>query len=959
MKKLITLITCFIILSSINAQNEGNVWCFGRGVGIDFNSGVAVPFANTNMVSNEGNATVCDVNGNLLFYTNGVEVWNKNNVVMPNGSGLKGDRSSTQSSLIVKKPGSNTIYYLFTTDNVGGRDGLSYSEVDISLNGGLGDVNSNKNVFLVSPTCEKVTAIRHKNGVDVWIVTHLSGNNTFRSYLLSSTGLNASFPVNTNIGVSVILNTTQVGYLKASRDGSRIAVAHTSMDVLEVFDFNNVTGRLSNKLSFTGFGPGGVYGVEFSPNGDLLYVQEKSVSTPTNIFQFNLLAGSQAAINNSKMLVGVATQYGGALQSAPDGKIYHSNLGANTLDVINNPNVLGIGCNFALAPFSFPGNDVLLGLPNFINDIYNPTFSAINLCFGDLTQFTMATTTNVTSVLWNFDDPASGALNTSTNFAPGHQFTSSGTYNVRLTVFIFGNPRTTTIPIFINPTPSINLGNDTTLCTGDVMTLNATSAGVTAYVWQDGSANATFNVNRPGTYSVEVTNGICPNKDTIVVYYNALPVVSLGNDTTLCPTQTALLDATFPNSTYTWQDNSIGATFSANQPGTYWVEASNRCGRTRDTIDINFTTSPLVNLGNDTVLCDGQNLQLDASFPKTSYTWQDNSTASTYNVTNQGLFWVNATNKCGTTIDSVNVGFISAPMVDFGNDTVLCDGQNLLLDATNSDATYLWQDNSTDSTFNVSQTGTYRVEVVNKCGNTKETIDVSYIFPPLVNLGNDTTLCYGQDVILDASASYATYFWQDGSTDSTFNVTQQGTYWVDVINKCGSATDTIDVIYYPMPVVDLGNDTAICLGENIFLNSAYPNATYLWQDGSTDSTFNVIDLGVYWVKVFEGCTVFDTLVVTEGDCEFTISIPNVFTPNADGQNDLFQAIINKTTFNMERLNFDMTILNRWGHTLFETNRITDGWEGRTASGVESPQGVYYYIIHFKSEEYKGSVTLLR
>jgi Secretion system C-terminal sorting domain len=362
------------------AQNEGNIWYFGSNAGIDFNSGVPVALTNGALSTSEGCASISDNNGVLQFYTDGVTVWNRNHLVMPNGTGLTGGVSSTQSAIIAKKPGSSTIYYLFTADGFAEPNGLRYSEVDMSLQGGLGDINSNKNIPIVTPTCEKAAIIRHSNNIDFWIVTHLFNSDAFHSYLFTAAGINAT-PVVSNVGTSISGALTYIGYLKGSVDGSRIAVANSNMDNAELFDFDNATGLLSNALTFNNFnGPnGGAYGIEFSPNSNLLYVSDASNST-NSIYQYNLLAGSPTAIVNSRTIIGSyqislgATGWGGALQLGPDNKIYYASLNLSFLGVINNPNLIGSSCNYVANGVSLAGRYSTMGLPSFSNDIYsNPT----------------------------------------------------------------------------------------------------------------------------------------------------------------------------------------------------------------------------------------------------------------------------------------------------------------------------------------------------------------------------------------------------------------------------------------------------------------------------------------------------------------------------------------------------------------------------------------------------------
>ena len=611
MKSIATNVIIFISLLVLpmlgDAQNEGNFWYFGTNAGIDFNSGTAVAVTNGQLITQEGCATISDNSGNLLFYTDGIFVWNSNHLIMPNGFGLLGDPSSTQSAIIVKKPGSNLIYYIFTVDNEGQANGLRYSEVDMSLQGGLGDINISKNILIATPVCEKICAIKHQNNTDFWIVTHLyNGSNTYHSYLLSSTGLNIT-PIVTNIGINIPFVATgaeTLGYLRASPDGTRIVAANWTEDNFDLYDFNKTTGVLSNVMSFTGFNGsgafptyGGPYGVEFSPNGNLLYIAENYL-TINNVYQYNLLAGSFAAINSSRITIATATPgLSGALQLAPDQKIYHALWGELAVSVINNPNILGLGCNYATNAFSLAGKTSGIGFPTFVNSINPaPGFSFINLCFGDSTQFNINSTLLLDSVLWDFGDPGSGINNTSGDTIPIHFFTGTGSYTVTLITYSPSGSDTTVNQVTITPLPIINLGNDTLICPGDLLILNATTPNAN-YLWSDNSTNPTLNVSIPGTYWVQVSVNNCSSTDTLIVIQDTLSNINLGNDMVLCEGETLLLNATTPNGNYLWQDNSTNSTLIVNSQGNYWVEVTNNCGTTSDTINIlidTCTTIPLV-----------------------------------------------------------------------------------------------------------------------------------------------------------------------------------------------------------------------------------------------------------------------------------------------------------------------------------------------------------------------------
>ncbi len=854
MNKFFKIFILLFLPFTLFGQNEFNVWYFGSNAGMDFNGGAPVPLTNGALNTTEGVASISDNTGALLFYTDGLTIWNQNHQAMPNGTGLMGGVSSSQSAIIVKQPGVNSIYYVFTV-NTGGA-GLRYSEVDMTLQGGLGDININKNILVALPTCEKQTAVKHQNNNDFWIVTHLDGSNAFHSYLLTSSGLSLT-PVISNVG-TVIGGGAAIGYMKASHNGSRLAIANRSIDNVELFDFDNATGVLTNPIAFNNFTGPGVYGVEFSPNDNLLYISEGS-SPISNVYQYNLLAGTPVDIANSRVTVGVFNGWGGALQLGPDYKIYHARYLQTSIGVITDPDSIGLACNYVGNGFFLGGPISQFGLPLTFVSPQN-VISANNFCLGDSTAFN----TNASpydSLLWNFGDVNSGLNNTSTAVTPLHLYTDTGTFVVSLVVFLSGNTDTITHSVTIIPLPTISLGNDTTLCQGTTLMLNASNTNAT-YLWSDNSTNPTFTVNQQGTYWVQVTNICGSTTDSITVNYLQPPIVNLGNDTTMCQGNVLMLDATNPNAAYLWNDNSIDSTFTVTQPGIYWVEVTGFCGSVIDSINVSYIIPPAINFGNDTILCQGATLTLNASNPNATYLWSDNSTNPTFPVTQPGTYWVQVTNICGSDTDSITVNYLQPPVVNLGNDTTLCQGNVLTLDATSSNVTYLWNDNSTDSTYIVTQPGIYWVEVTGYCGSVTDSIDVNYISLPTAILGNDTTICQGATLTLNATNPNATYLWNDNSTNPTFIVTQQGTYWVQVTNICGSASDSISVSYLQPPIVNLGNDTSLCQGGTITLNASGQNATYLWSDNSTGSAYTVTQQGTYWVVVTNICgSVTDSIYV--------------------------------------------------------------------------------------------------
>jgi hypothetical protein len=366
MRKSLTILFLLCLFASVQAQNK--IWYFGNRCGLDFSSGSPVAITNSMMKADEGCVTVSDNANQVLFYSNGDTVWNANHVPMPNGTGLYGQLSATQSCLAVRKPGSPNIYYLFTLACQGNANGFCYSEIDMTLNAGLGDVTSNKNVQLLTPCLEKLAAVRHANGVDVWVMVHPLNSGSYYAYLVSSGGISA--PVISLIGGTInssMNNVETLGCMKFSCDGRKMAAAHYGFDEVHLFDFNRTTGMLTNvQVLTTTYTP---YGIEFSATSNYLYVTSWSWSGAP-VYQYDVVVANSVP---TEIQIGVCSGGSGApatLQLGPDGKIYCAILFNDSLAAINNPDVGGVGCNFVNSAVGLGGPISYYGLPNFLTSGY-------------------------------------------------------------------------------------------------------------------------------------------------------------------------------------------------------------------------------------------------------------------------------------------------------------------------------------------------------------------------------------------------------------------------------------------------------------------------------------------------------------------------------------------------------------------------------------------------------------
>ncbi|MFZ1686250.1 MAG: gliding motility-associated C-terminal domain-containing protein [Flavobacteriales bacterium] len=412
---------------------------------------------------------------------------------------------------------------------------------------------------------------------------------------------------------------------------------------------------------------------------------------------------------------------------------------------------------------------------------------------------------------------------------------------------------------------NFNLGNDTTICIGNSLLLDATSTGAT-YLWSDNSTNATLSVSQSGTYWAQVSNGSCSFTDTIVVTVASTLSAALGNDTTLCTGQSLLLDATIAGGTYTWSDGSTNPTLNVTTTGSYWVDVQAGGCTYADTIYVNFLAPPIADIGPDTTLCTGSILALDATQAGCTYAWQNGSILPTFNVNAAGTYWVVITAGSCSDIDSITVAYQASLVVDLGNDSTLCIGSAITLDATMAGATYLWNDGSTNSTLMVDSSGTYSVDVSQSVCTGSDAITISFIAPPAPDLGADTAICPYDSLLLSANAPGSSLLWSDGSNGATLIAYPSAMVWVEADNGACARRDSMLLSVLPLPLVDIGPDTAVCEGAVVVLDATQANAAaYSWQDGSMAPFFVADQAGTYSVEVTAvGCSASDTMYLTVG-----------------------------------------------------------------------------------------------
>ncbi|MBW6459333.1 MAG: hypothetical protein K0B08_02065 [Bacteroidales bacterium] len=579
MKRSVLLIALFISILQINAQKQANYWYFGQYAGLNFGMGIPVALTNGALSTGEGCSSISTSAGNLEFYTDGRFVYDRNHNQMPNGSGLYGHSSSTQSGIIVPKPGSTTQYYIFTVDAYDNNlaNGLCYSRVDITLNNGFGDVVvSEKNISLVPLTCEKVTAVGHSDGFSFWVITKKWGNADFYVYRITSGGVNTT-PVISTTGPPLIGDMqASKGYLKVSPDGTKIASANNTDFSVGIYNFNNTTGVVThlvtdyNYINPGGWDPGGPYGVEFSPNSTKLYIGEWKANR--RVSQYDLTSGDPTAILNSKVIVGSVGQGSdpiGAIQLGPDNRLYIARYGSTYLSRINQPNVQGSGCGFIENAIGLAGRQCRYGLPPFIQSFFYLTADFYwdePACDGFPTQFYTSASDDPDSVKWTFPDGT-----TSTLLNPTFLFPGTGLYGVTLVVYLYGQSKTVLRFVQIRPNPEVSLGNDTTVCLSEAFYLDAGEHS--SYLWHNGETTQTILTDMTGWYWCQVANEWgCTAIDSVYLTVNPNPLANAGPEKTIPEGTTTTLEGSVSGGSgsysYQWQPAALLTNPNALQPTT-------------------------------------------------------------------------------------------------------------------------------------------------------------------------------------------------------------------------------------------------------------------------------------------------------------------------------------------------------------------------------------------------------
>ncbi len=826
MKNFIYACIFFILFSSLYSQKESYIWYFGANAGLDFNTPDLSPKVLTNGALNnwEGCASICDTDGKLLFYTNGMTVWNRRHTIMENGSGLAGFHSSTQSGLIVRKPGSMTDYFVFTTGAVESSttDGLYYSIVTFNTTKPDGYV-STKNFPINGFNIERITAVLHQNKKDIWIICYDWRYNNYVTYLLNENGIDIS---NAVISPGAVYNNQRSGhYLRTSPSGKMIASAHQKAETYELYNFDNLTGKLTLRNLIKGLSRW-PYGVEFSPNEKYLYA---STFEPCRLYQFDISMNTDSEIKNSMYELDFKSDakfYFGALQAGPDGKIYVAKDGDFNLGVINNPNEKGINCNYKRDAIYLSGKKSSLGLPNIFVSYLNP------------------------STFCN---------------ALGDELIENGTLD----------------------SIKIDVKSDYPIVIDNIISVPGfISFSDDHHVFK--LVGCTDNINKIG-YEFIVNNHktndkaiVIFSKDVIIgeeyiLSFDALPFSSIMTNEFIVEINNKKVGSfVFLNPKCNWETFKLSWIADVESANIKIISNNKSSDEIVFALD-NFSfkscscTPPTFNDFPDTTICFGGKMQI--GYPANyeyQYKWLSNQDISDVNVSNPTIFPKNniqyilqITTKNGcVAYDTVNVEVSPKQNISILGKQTICFGESEILSAGSDMVEYQWSTGEKTKAITINQAGKYILTAKDANGCVYEGEFSVEVQPEIIfSVNGKFVLCNDEIGNLYVVENFKDYLWSNGSKTKEITINSAGTYWVKVTDENGcTATKEVQV-------------------NNTGLNILYPDSL----DFGKICMYSAGSLASYLKNLNSENIIADTIYFAKETKEFSViyndTLPQTVLPN--------------------------------------------------------------------------------
>jgi gliding motility-associated-like protein len=532
---------------------------------------------------------------------------------------------------------------------------------------------------------------------------------------------------------------------------------------------------------------------------------------------------------------------------------------------------------------------------------------------------------------------------------------NNGAYNGVSYYYIDDVSLTRTCDLLQSPTV------DTTACVklGFPLWITAKDSLQDSYLWNTGQTSQKINALQSGIYVVKRATSFCSVYDTVKVTRNMIPDPNFGGDIQLCETVDTMLDAGIGTS-YLWNTGFTGQILHVTQEGKYKVTVTfNGCVNS-DSVTVVASAKPNLDLGPDSSSCFQQPSTIQCPIVADSYLWSTGSTFNSITVTNAGTYWLQIQKEYCAVLDSIVINQKQVPNLDLGSDRSFCKEDSIQLNISQPNAAYVWNDGNNNAIRYVKAPARVSVSITSTDGCTvTDSLVLDTFTSPIISLGQDTAICQNNEVTLEVAAQYASYLWQNGSTQPVQKVSRAGLYHLVVTSTEGCKGEaSISLNVNPLPSINLTEELKIC-DPDTFVTVSGSFTQLIWQDGSSNAKYPISDYGIFTVSVVDTNQCSNTAnLKVENNCPGNVFVPNVFTPsNRDGVNDVFYPV----TRNVEHLVFQ--IYNRYGEKVFETNKLKEGWDG-LFEGRPAQADVYVYTIEYKTFSgnigtTSGNVTLLK
>tara|TARA_B110000459_G_scaffold204082_1_gene264120 strand:- start:1058 stop:3949 length:2892 start_codon:yes stop_codon:yes gene_type:complete len=576
-------------------------------------------------------------------------------------------------------------------------------------------------------------------------------------------------------------------------------------------------------------------------------------------------------------------------------------------------------------------------IPNYTVTISGP--DTVNICQGsDTSLYANGASSYLWSTLANTD---SIIVNTS-----GLYYTFANTICPSDTDFVYVN-------VVPNLTVNINEPSIISLCDGETITLTTTGTG--PFLWNNGSTFDSLIVTTAGNYTVTSSNTCSSANATVQVNINPpINVTISGPDTVdICQGINTTLTANGAIS-YLWNTFSNTNSISVNTSGLYYVFSNTTCPSDTDSVYVNVIPNLTVSINEPSIinLCTGETITLTTTGTG-PFLWNNGSTFDSLVVTTAGNYAVTSSNTCSSANAAVQVNINPSITVNILEpDTFICDGESLILHA-NGTSSYIWSTGETTPNITVTTSGFYTLTANTSCPSNTASIQVAVIpkSSPLIAEGDSLVLCPNTSIVLHATGGNS-YVWNTSETTNSIQLNSTGTYFVRSTNgNCPGGYDTIVIMNDIIPSAQIIGDSIFCTGESTILN-ALGSGNFSWSTGTTGDHLLVRFEEEIILTAENSCGILasDSILIIKEDCNLTtkVYIPNAFTPNGNGRNELFKVM------GTNILSINGKIYNRWGELVFEWNDINDGWDG-TFRNEPASSGVYIYKITVEDSNYDDNV----